>query len=92
MGQPKEKSASAQTGGEGEGSRAALPGAGAPDPAGGLSGSVPGGFRGPGRVALRTDGPAPAAAPDPTIPNVAFLFDLDISSIAFCLLISFYAW
>nr|DAD95262.1 MAG TPA: hypothetical protein [Podoviridae sp. ctsNK10] len=35
---------------------------------------------------------APAAAPDPTIPNVAFLFDLDISSIAFCLLISFYAW
>nr|DAL65101.1 MAG TPA_asm: hypothetical protein [Caudoviricetes sp.] len=34
---------------------------------------------------------APAAAPDPTIPNVAFLFDLDISSIAFCLLISFCA-
>nr|DAQ60523.1 MAG TPA: hypothetical protein [Bacteriophage sp.]DAV76849.1 MAG TPA: hypothetical protein [Caudoviricetes sp.] len=33
---------------------------------------------------------APAAAPDPTIPNVAFLLDLDISLIAFCLLISFY--
>nr|DAG25817.1 MAG TPA: hypothetical protein [Bacteriophage sp.]DAH14090.1 MAG TPA: hypothetical protein [Caudoviricetes sp.]DAH37532.1 MAG TPA: hypothetical protein [Caudoviricetes sp.] len=32
---------------------------------------------------------APAAAPDPTIPNVASLFDLDISSIACCLLISF---
>nr|DAJ58768.1 MAG TPA: hypothetical protein [Caudoviricetes sp.] len=34
---------------------------------------------------------APAAAPDPTIPNVAFLLDLDISLIAFCLLISFCA-
>ena len=39
-----------------------------------------------------TPAAAPAAAPDPTIPNVAFLFDLDMSSIAFCLLISFYAW
>ena len=55
---------SAQTSGAGEKAGAALPGAGAPDPAGGLPGPLPGGFCGAGGVARQPDGPAPAAAPD----------------------------